>query len=59
MVVGLVSGTGAGLGGTFVCSTAAACDPLLPCFVSNGSVVCTPRFEISCALPTVLFADEP
>jgi hypothetical protein len=58
MVVGLVSGTGAGLGTTLVCSTATACSALLACFDSNGSAVCRPRFEFSRALSTVVFADE-
>jgi hypothetical protein len=42
MVVGLVSGTGAGL---VVRSTATACSALLACFVSNGSVVYRPRLS--------------
>jgi hypothetical protein len=58
MVVGLVSGTGAGL---VLCSTTASCDTFAPCFVSNDSV-CRPRFEVSCARPVVaamVLADEP
>jgi hypothetical protein len=62
MVVGLVSGTGAGLVGTFVCSTAVGCGALGACLISNGSAVGAPRFDVSCALPVVeamVFADEP
>ena len=49
IVVGLVSGTGAGLVETFVRSTAVDCGALAACFVSNVSAVCAPRFD-SCAL---------
>src|SRR5262245_3069952 len=59
MVVGLVSGTGAGLVETFVRSTAVDCGALVACFV-NESVVWAPRFEVSCALlvaVAVVFAD--
>jgi hypothetical protein len=44
MVVGFVSGTGAGLVENFVRSTAGGC------FVSNDSEVWALRFEVSCAL---------
>ena len=60
MVVGLVSGTGAGLVETLVRSTAVNCGALVACFVSNESVVWAPRFEVSCALLVVVamvFAD--
>jgi hypothetical protein len=49
MVVGFVSGTGAGLVETLVRSTAGGC------FVSDDSEVWALRFEVSCAL---VFADE-
>jgi hypothetical protein len=49
IVVGLDSGTGAGLVETFVRSTAVDCGVLAACFVSNVSAVCAPRFD-SCAL---------
>jgi hypothetical protein len=60
MVVGLVSGTAAGLVETFVRSAAVDCGALVACFVSNESVVWAPRFEVSCALlvaVAVVFAD--
>jgi hypothetical protein len=62
MVVGLVSGTGAGLVGTFVRSTAGGCGALVVCFVSNESVIWAPRFEVSGALLLavgIVFTDEP
>jgi hypothetical protein len=61
IVVGLVSGTGAGLAETLVRSTAGACGALIACFVKE-SVVCAPRFAISCVLLLAVatgFADEP
>ena len=60
IVVGLVSGTGAGLVETFVRSTAVDCGVRAACFVSNESVVCAPRFDVSCALlgaVTIVLAD--
>ena len=62
MVVGLVSGTGAGLVETFVCSTADGCGALIACFVSNDSEVWAPRFDVLCALMVavaLVFANEP
>jgi len=59
IVVGLDSGTGAGLVETFVRSTAVHCGALAACFVSNESAVCPPRFD-SCALlgaVTIVLAD--
>src|SRR5262245_46015838 len=56
MVVGLVSGTGAGLAETFVRSTGGG---LIACFVSE---VWAPRFDGSGALMVavvLVFADEP
>src|SRR5215471_10173014 len=50
MVVGLVSGTGAGLVETFGRSTTVDCGALAACFVSDESMVCAPRFEVSCAV---------
>jgi hypothetical protein len=50
MVVGLVSGTGAGLVETFGRSTAVDCGALAACFVSDESMVWAPRFEVSCAV---------
>src|SRR5262247_1666508 len=58
MVVGLVSGAGAGL---VLRSTTVGRDAFAPCFVSNDSVW-RPRFEPSCARPVVaamVLADEP
>ena len=49
MVVGLVSGTGAGLVETFGRSTAVDCGALAASFVSDESMVCAPRLEVSCA----------
>src|SRR5262249_43154187 len=61
MVVGLVSGTAAGLVGPFVPSTAVGCGAPVACFDSNEPVVWAPRFEVSCALvvAAIVFADEP
>ena len=62
IVVGLVSGTAAGLVEPFVRSTDAGCGAPMACFDSNESLVCAPRFEVSCALPVavaIVFADEP
>jgi len=62
IVVGFVSGTGAGLVETFVRSTAGGCGALVACFVSKESVVWAPRFEVSCVLliaVAMVFADEP
>jgi len=62
MVVGLVSGTGAGLVETFVRSTAGGCGVLIVCLFGNDSEVWAPRFEVSCALMVavgLVFADEP
>jgi len=62
MVVGLVSGTAAGLVEPFVPSTAVGCGALVACFDSNEPVVWAPRFEVSCALlvaEAIVFADEP
>src|SRR5436309_8596695 len=47
MVVGLVSGTGAGLVETFVRSTAGGCGVIIVCLVSNDSDVWAPRFGVS------------
>jgi hypothetical protein len=61
MVVGLVSGTGAGLVET-VRSTVVGCGAFAACFVSNESRVWTRSFEVSCALlvaVAVVVADEP
>jgi hypothetical protein len=61
MVVGLVSGTGAGLVETFVRSTAGGCGVIIVCLVSNDSDVWAPRFGVSCALMVavgLVFADE-
>jgi hypothetical protein len=61
MVVGLVSGTGAGLVETLVRSTAGGCGALIACFINNDSVW-APRFEVSCALMVavaLVFAGEP
>ena len=62
IVVGLVSGTGAGLVEAFVRSTAAGCGALVTCFVSKDSVVWVLRFEVSCVLVVAVatvFAREP
>jgi hypothetical protein len=62
MVVGLVSGTGAGLVETLVRSTAGGCGALIACFVNNDSEVRAPPFDVSCALTVavaLVFADEP
>src|SRR5262249_1688116 len=62
MVVGLVSGTGAGLAETFVCATADGCVALIACLVSNDSEVWAPRFALLCALMVAValwFANEP
>jgi hypothetical protein len=62
MVVGLVSGTGAGLVETFVRSPAGGCGALIVCLVGNDPEVWTPRFEVSCALMVavgLVFTDEP
>ena len=61
MVVGFVSGTGAGLVETFVRSTAGGCGVIIVCLVSNDSDVWAPRFGVSCALMVavgLVFADE-
>src|SRR6187401_499848 len=60
IVVGLVSGTGAGLVETFVRSTAVDCGALAACFVSNELAVCAPGFDVSWALlgaVTIVLAD--
>jgi len=62
MVVGLVSGTGAGLAETLVCATADGCVALIACLVSNDSEVWAPRFALLCALMVavaLVFANEP
>jgi hypothetical protein len=66
MVVGLVSGTGAGLVEAFVRSTAGGCGALVACFVSEDSVVWALSFEVSCVLVVAVvvavatvFAGEP
>src|SRR5262249_62004836 len=60
MVVGLVSGTGAGLWETFGRSSPVGLAAPVACFVE--SVGWRPRLEVSCALPiavAIVFADEP
>src|SRR6266487_5754975 len=62
IVVGLVSGTGAGLMEAFVRSTAGGCGALVACFVSEDSVVWVLSFEVSCVLVVAVatvFAREP
>jgi hypothetical protein len=60
MVVGLVSGTGAGFVETLVRSTVGGWGALVACCVHNDSVW-APRFEVSCALTVAVasvFANE-
>jgi hypothetical protein len=62
IVVGLVSGTGAGLVEAFVRSTAGGCGAPVACFVSEDSVVWVLSFEVSCMLVVAVatvFAGEP